>query len=126
MKHTDSREEFPLSRWSEGSRAATRRIDGDPRHCEIGVGMAFSAQQYQAIILVMVHQGIRAARVVLGLIGSAASTCALTPALLGIEPTDPLTSSAVTLALRAVALCACYISARHAAIFHLMVELRYG
>jgi MacB-like periplasmic core domain len=93
---------------------------------EIGVRMALGARAADLLRLVLRQRMTLAAiGVLIGLIGSAAATRILRAALYGISPTDSLTFIAITLILGAVALLACYIPARRAAMVEPMVALRH-
>lgn len=73
------------------------------------------------------RQGLRLVLigVAIGLPGALALALILAGQLHGAKPTDPLTFISVSIILIAVALVACYISARRAAKVDLMVALRY-
>lgn len=93
---------------------------------EIGVRMALGAQKRDVLkhivgqgfklTLIGVSIGITVALVLTPLLGSQ---------LYGVKPTDPVTFTAVALALLGVALLACYIPARRAARIDPMVALRH-
>jgi ABC-type antimicrobial peptide transport system permease subunit len=82
---------------------------------EIGVRIALGARPVQVVRLVLA-QALRplAVGVALGLAGALALARSLSALLHGLSPTDPLTFTAVPLALMAVALAAGLIPARRA------------
>lgn len=86
------------------------------RRREIGVRMALGADRV-AVVRMVVRWGIGYAGVgaALGLVAAIIGTRWLTGALYGVSPTDPLTLLAVTVALLAVAVFACWVPARRAA-----------
>jgi predicted permease len=92
---------------------------------EIGVRIALGAATASVLRLV-VGDGIKltAAGVVIGLLGAAAATRAMTTLLYDIDPLDPLTFVTVTLLLLGVATVAAWIPARRAARVDPMVALR--
>ena len=83
---------------------------------EIGIRMALGAQRRDVLGLV-VCQGMRLALlgVGIGLAAALALSRVLQTLLFDVKPTDPLTFTAVSLALIAVALLACWLPARRAA-----------
>lgn len=93
---------------------------------EIGVRVALGAGRRDVLALV-VRQGfsLTALGVALGLLGGLGLTRFLASQLYDVKPNDSLTFIAVSLALTAVALLACYIPARRAAQVDPMVALRH-
>lgn len=96
------------------------------RRNEFGVRLALGAQPAQilrlvlgqALKLILIGSGI-------GLLGAAALTRLLTALLHDVSPTDTWTFAAVALLLPVVALTACWLPARRAAVVDPMVALRY-
>jgi len=93
---------------------------------EIGIRMALGAQRRDMLGLV-VGQGMRLALlgVCIGLAAALALSRVLQTLLFDVKPTDPLTFTAVSLALIAVALLACWLPARRAGKVDPMEALRY-
>ena len=93
---------------------------------EIGIRMALGAGKSD-VLLMVVRQGLKVVLVgvAIGIAGAFALTRFLASLLFGVKPTDPLTFTAVSLILIAVALLACYIPARRASRIDPMVALRY-
>src|SRR6266516_2967958 len=93
---------------------------------EIGIRLALGAQRRDVLRLV-VGQGMRLALlgVAIGLAAALALSRVLQTLLYDVKPTDPLTFTAVSLALIAVALLACWLPARRAALVDPMEALRY-
>ena len=96
------------------------------RHREIGIRLALGAQRRDVLHLV-VGEGMRLAVVGagFGLLGAAGLTRLLRRLLFEVEPSDPLTFLAVTLALAGAALLACWLPARHATTIDPMTALKY-
>jgi putative ABC transport system permease protein len=93
---------------------------------EIGIRMALGASPRDVVGMVL-RQGVRlaAAGVVVGLAGALAITRAIATLLFGIGPRDPWTLAALSAALTAVALLACYVPARRATHVDPIRALRY-
>jgi putative ABC transport system permease protein len=92
---------------------------------EMGIRMALGARSRQVVTMVL-RQGMRtiAIAVALGLVAAFLATRVLESQLFGIASTDPLTFAAVTVALAAIALLACYLPARRASKVDPVVALR--
>jgi putative ABC transport system permease protein len=93
---------------------------------EIGVRMSLGAHRSDVLLLVVRH-GMKLALV--GLAGGTAGALMLsrlmTKLLYGVQPTDPITFTAVAAVLGLVALLGCYIPARRAMRVDPMMALRY-
>jgi putative ABC transport system permease protein len=93
---------------------------------EVGIRMALGAEPRDVLWMILSHGlFLAAAGLALGLAGSFALTRLLGSMLYRVHPADPATFIAVTLALLAVALAACWIPARRAMRVDPMVALRY-
>jgi putative ABC transport system permease protein len=93
---------------------------------EIGIRMALGARTVDVLKLVVTH-GMKLALigVVIGLAGAWAVTRFIQKLLVGVEPTDLLTFSLVSLGLLLAAFVACYLPARRATKVDPLVALRY-
>jgi putative ABC transport system permease protein len=93
---------------------------------EIGIRMALGARALDVLKLVVRH-GMKLALlgIVIGLAGSWALTRFMKGLLFGVEATDLLTYSVVSLCLLLAALVACYLPARRATKVDPLVALRY-
>jgi putative ABC transport system permease protein len=93
---------------------------------EIGIRMALGARAGDVLTMVL-RQGFVAVvmGVAIGVAGTLALTRAMASLLFGVGAHDPLTFTAVTVALCVVALLASYIPARRAAKVDPMVALRH-
>jgi len=93
---------------------------------EIGIRMALGARTADVLKLVVKH-GMKLALlgIVCGLAGSWVLTRFIQKLLVGVEPTDLLTFSAVSVCLLFAAFIACYIPARRATKVDPLVALRY-
>lgn len=93
---------------------------------EVGVRMALGATRGKVLAMI-VGQGLRLALAgtAIGLAGAFALDRVLGSMLFDIQPTDPVTLGAASLALILVALAACYLPARRATQVNPMVALRY-
>lgn len=93
---------------------------------EIGIRMALGARTADVLKLV-VKNGMKLAviGIVIGLAGSWALTRFMEKLLVGVQPTDLLTFSLVSLCLLLAAFIACYIPARRATKVDPLVALRY-
>lgn len=96
------------------------------RRHEIGVRMALGARQRDVLWLV-VSQGLRliGIGVALGVVGGAAFSRAISSALFGLNPFDPIAYVSVSLFLALVALLATYLPARRASRVAPVEALRY-
>ena len=102
------------------SYAATQRTQ------ELGVRMALGASPRQ-ILALLLRQGAQlvAAGLLFGLVGAWTLTRAMSHMLVGVSPSDPLTSLSVAALLSFITLLACWIPARRAMRIDPMVALRY-
>jgi putative ABC transport system permease protein len=93
---------------------------------EIGIRMALGARTADVLKLVVKH-GMKLALLglLIGLAGSWAITRFLEQMLVGVEPTDLLTFSVVSVFLLLAAFVACYLPARRATKVDPLVALRY-
>jgi putative ABC transport system permease protein len=93
---------------------------------EIGIRMALGARTVDVMKLVVKH-GMKLAvlGIVIGLAGSWALTRFIAKLLVGVQPTDLLTFSLVSLCLLVAAFIACYLPARRATKVDPLVALRY-
>jgi putative ABC transport system permease protein len=93
---------------------------------EIGIRMALGARTADVLKLVVKH-GMKLALlgIVIGLAGSWALTRFIGKLLVGVQPTDLLTFSVVSLCLLVAAFIACYVPARRATKVDPLVALRY-
>jgi len=93
---------------------------------EIGIRMALGARTVDVLKLVVKH-GMKLALfgIVIGLAGSWALTRFIAKLLVGVQPTDLLTFSVVSLCLLVAAFIACYLPARRATKVDPLVALRY-
>lgn len=93
---------------------------------EIGIRMALGAQKSQVLSLIL-RQNLRAVVIgaILGMVGAAALSRALTRFLYGLSPLDPIAFGAVSALLIAAALLASYLPAKQATAVDPLVALRY-
>ncbi len=93
---------------------------------EIGIRMALGARTADVLKLVVKH-GMKLALlgIVIGLAGSWVLTRFIQKLLVGVQPTDLLTFSVVSLCLLVAAFIACYLPARRATKVDPLVALRY-
>jgi predicted permease len=93
---------------------------------EIGIRMALGAGAGDVLKLILRNGlALTAGGVVIGLAGAFVLTRLLAVLLFGVQPTDALTFTTVSLALVTAALVACYLPARRAAKVDPLVALRY-
>ena len=95
------------------------------RTSEIGVRVAFGAHA-RDIFSLIIGEGLRLSAVglVIGVVLALAATRAMTSMLVSVEPFDPLTFATVALVFLVVALLACWVPARRAALLDPNVALR--
>jgi putative ABC transport system permease protein len=100
--------------------------DVTQRTGEIGIRMALGAQTRDVLGLIL-RQGLllTVAGLMVGLAGAFALTRFLSTLLFEVQPTDPLTFTAVSILLAVVAFAACLIPARRATKVDPSVALRY-
>jgi putative ABC transport system permease protein len=93
---------------------------------EIGIRLALGAQDQQVVEMV-VREGMKPVLIgaLCGTVVAAALTRFLTTQLYSVTPTDPTTFATVVLVFIAVALAACLIPARRAALVNPVESLRY-
>ena len=93
---------------------------------EIGIRIALGAQRGNVLWLVLKETlSLLIIGVAIGLCAALAATRVISSLLFGLTPTDPITISAATLLLVAVAAFAGYLPARRASQVDPMVALRY-
>jgi putative ABC transport system permease protein len=92
---------------------------------EIGVRLALGAQR-RDVMTMIVAQGMAmtAAGTVVGLVAALLVTRLMSSLLFGVSAADPITFTAITVLLAAVAFVACYIPARRATLVDPLVALR--
>ncbi len=93
---------------------------------EIGIRMAIGAQPRDVFRMILGQGMVLAAiGIVVGLTGAYGLTRLMRSMLFGVEPTDPLTFTAIAVLLVGVALLACYLPGRRATKVDPMISLRY-
>ena len=93
---------------------------------EIGIRMALGAQPFQTLKMIFAQAlAIVGVGVIAGVLAAAAMARLVGNLLIGVPPLDPLTYSAASLLLAAVALAASYLPARRAMRVDPMVALRH-
>jgi predicted permease len=95
------------------------------RSHELGIRMALGATQGNVMWMVL-QQGLKLVLIglVIGMVGALALTRVLTRLLFAVEPTDPLTFVAVSLALLGVAALACWLPTRRVTSIDPLLALR--
>ena len=93
---------------------------------ELGIRMALGAQGSEVLRLVL-RQGMLLAAIglIIGLIAAFSSTRLASTLLYGVNPSDPLIFSGVTVLLAAAAFAACYFPARRALKIDPVIALRF-
>jgi putative ABC transport system permease protein len=93
---------------------------------EIGIRVALGAQR-RSVLSLIIRQGMTLAiiGVLIGLGAALLLMRLMTTLLYGVEPTDPLTFSAITFLLLAVSLAACWVPARRATKVDPLKALKY-